>query len=486
MTKQRKIRWFFIAAYSAGAILCVVAFAAWFFSPPAAVEREIAKLKARGEPWELTDFVPPKIKPEENAAFFYRQAANDLQVTNRGLEFIFATTNLPMDNKDIERADGILKNNQQVLKLLRQASNMSQVDWDYPIEKVRYSPTATLHLLDHLPVHELHNLTCFSRLAAFRAHEQYNDLETLRHIDSLLQLGRALRKIPDLYMARMANDADYMAIAVVQQTLWNLDISPKMDAEDRLLAMRLIHKLTDDRELNADYRRQHFGERTVKYYLVNKMLAVDCKAKGVYPARVKLWINVSDAAHTNHYPEVLRIPEIDPDKEPISNGVVLTSDEIREWVQFERRQDNGRFLIHFRLLADRRMAGVALAIRLYVLDHGKRPADLTELVDKNYIESVPDDPLTEKSPIRYIAEGPHPRLYSVGCNGTDDGGSLEMPEEYKPYFMRSRTLDTPFFLDRPIKEVEPPFTGGYGGGYGYGYGGPAPTTLPESAASQPK
>ena len=47
--------------------------------------------------------------------------------------------------------------------------------------------------------------------------------------------------------------------------------------------------------------------------------------------------------------------------------------------------------LQFRALALRRMAALALAIRLYQLDHGARPAQLEELVPA-YLPAVPRDP----------------------------------------------------------------------------------------------
>jgi hypothetical protein len=77
---------------------------------------------------------------------------------------------------------------------------------------------------------------------------------------------------------------------------------------------------------------------------------------------------------------------------------------------------------HFLVVADRRMAAVALAARLYALEHGKLPARLEELVPK-FLAEVADDPMSDGKKIGYIAEEGRPRLYSVGENLADDAGS---------------------------------------------------------------
>jgi len=79
----------------------------------------------------------------------------------------------------------------------------------------------------------------------------------------------------------------------------------------------------------------------------------------------------------------------------------------------------------YRSLTDRRLAATALAIRLYAADHESRlPGKVEELVP-NYLPAVPIDPFAAggKTPLRYIRADPDPRVYSVGHNGVDNGGS---------------------------------------------------------------
>src|SRR5207237_2971128 len=79
---------------------------------------------------------------------------------------------------------------------------------------------------------------------------------------------------------------------------------------------------------------------------------------------------------------------------------------------------------HYRCLAERRMAAAALAIKWYQADHdGKAPTTLDELVPK-YLPAVPRDPFAAggKS-LRYLAGADRLAVYSVGENGSDEGGS---------------------------------------------------------------
>ena len=99
------------------------------------------------------------------------------------------------------------------------------------------------------------------------------------------------------------------------------------------------------------------------------------------------------------------------------------------------------------------MAAIALTIRLYETDHGRRPETLSELVPE-YLSAVPLDPLAaDDRPIRYLPNAPKPILYSVDENGDDDGGSYSIHSDGG--FDR-KSLDWPFFLngDRPTRRRE--------------------------------
>jgi hypothetical protein len=124
---------------------------------------------------------------------------------------------------------------------------------------------------------------------------------------------------------------------------------------------------------------------------------------------------------------------------------------------FDRNISEGLLQVHYKNLAFRRMAAVALAIRLYEVDHGARPRMLAQLVPQ-YLAAVPQDPYAaDGRTIGYRREGDQPLLYSVWRDGKDDGGSYET--HGSSYFytdLRGRvdvteSADLPFFLngDRP-------------------------------------
>ena len=65
---------------------------------------------------------------------------------------------------------------------------------------------------------------------------------------------------------------------------------------------------------------------------------------------------------------------------------------------------------------------VTLALHTYRLEHGRCPASLAELAPA-YLKKLPDDPFAVQGTFRYKIMGKSYILYSVGPDGTDDGGT---------------------------------------------------------------
>jgi hypothetical protein len=99
---------------------------------------------------------------------------------------------------------------------------------------------------------------------------------------------------------------------------------------------------------------------------------------------------------------------------------------------------------HYRALGQRRMAAIALAIRLFEVNRGHRPRTLDELVP-DYLPTVPADPMSSNGVIQYLPNAEHPRLYSIGLDGIDDGGEYVYIRGGD--YIDVNAADMPFFLD---------------------------------------
>ena len=108
-----------------------------------------------------------------------------------------------------------------------------------------------------------------------------------------------------------------------------------------------------------------------------------------------------------------------------------------------------------RAVANRRLAAVAVAVRLYRVDHaGRLPGALADLVPQ-YLPAVPVDPMrADGGPLGYAPTyappygGPaSPRVYSVGRDGADDGGAGDATKRWKSH--PTPNTDEPFLLAPP-------------------------------------
>jgi hypothetical protein len=92
------------------------------------------------------------------------------------------------------------------------------------------------------------------------------------------------------------------------------------------------------------------------------------------------------------------------------------------FVQLQHDGNDYALTLHVRLLAERRLAAIRLALRLYELEHGLMPESLA-LLTPQYLPAIPGDPFAQDdTTFRFRPYDNPPVLYSIGANGVDDGG----------------------------------------------------------------
>ncbi len=110
-------------------------------------------------------------------------------------------------------------------------------------------------------------------------------------------------------------------------------------------------------------------------------------------------------------------------KNPIPNSGLfmhISKDDFpmsRYWYEFNRCA-NDRLLF-------------SLLLRAYMLEHGKYPAKLDDLVP-GYLKKIPQDPFTAKGEYKYKSTGDSYILYSIGPDGRDNGGKLVLRASKRP------------------------------------------------------
>jgi hypothetical protein len=91
---------------------------------------------------------------------------------------------------------------------------------------------------------------------------------------------------------------------------------------------------------------------------------------------------------------------------------------LQEW---SGNESNPRWRIdHFRRVTELRILIIELSLRAHELDHGRLPTHLSELLS-DYLPFVPQDPFGDGGMNYRLASEPY-ELYSVGPDGSDDGG----------------------------------------------------------------
>jgi hypothetical protein len=145
-----------------------------------------------------------------------------------------------------------------------------------------------------------------------------------------------------------------------------------------------------------------------------------------------------------------RLPAVAPSRQGLENLRRILSS--RMMASYPRALQQ-----HYHALGTRRMAAVALALRVYEIDHGRRPATLGALVP-DYLPGIPPDPFAvDDRPIGFLPDAPLPILYSVGLDGIDEQGAYQLTNGG---WVDRNVKDMPFFLngDRPRRPSTTPAT----------------------------
>lgn len=112
-------------------------------------------------------------------------------------------------------------------------------------------------------------------------------------------------------------------------------------------------------------------------------------------------------------------------------------------------------VLDVRLSAEMRCTRAGLAAERFRLAHGRLPTSLAELVP-DFLDAVPEDPF-DRQPMRFAVTDKGIVIYSIGGDGTDDGGLVAQQKK------RPHTRDVGFRLYKPehrgLLLVDPPAQG---------------------------
>lgn len=459
-----------------GVLILALAVLRWWWGVEAErrLQAKIDEYHALGQPVTIEDFQYPSVPDEENAAHFLQQAAAAIVVpADVRVELRDVCSELDRVVEYVDDVRRIVEANDEVVRLVREAVARQDVDW-----KVKFrTPIINVILPD---LSSQRNLARFLGATTLYNHQTGNDAEAVGLLRNALRQAELVPECqPSLisHLKEIASQA--LATGVVEEITSGLRIAGSTAEEsDGVVPVEAdeVRALIDDL-LQDDTLRDHW----LQAMYAERLTMLDCAMMAAqFPAwfagaggggpplsrlggfikpmfqldavfMMEFCTAVADAGAQTNYPTAR---EYLPRYPSFGGGIERKTHFVGNiLLAFCERAVQ----LHFRLIAERRLAAIDLAIRLYEVDRGHRPALLTDLVP-DYLAAVPIDPLDANGhPLRYLPDAPKPILYSVGLDGVDDGGAYFVDKEGS---VDRDSKDNVFFLngDRPRSPFEPSTT----------------------------
>lgn len=439
-----------------------------------AVDNYLAELKAKGEPMELAQVIPPPVPPEQNGAPFFLKAAA-LLTTNQDILF----SNLPTAMRAVAlgkasvgwqqpeirdefatnswaELETALEQNDVALKQLVQITNFPAYDFG-----LKYDQRVGM-LLSHLAVEK----KGAQKLSA----SAMNDLR-LGAADLAVQKVRAILVLANGTQDERTAISQLVRIAITQiafATVWELLQSTNLSDERLVDLQAACAKLEfnqaeefafcvereGDLTMTANWRSSN-AEFQHYFDLIKKVQATlgDPDGENSFADCVKLKAKIFLWRYWWSYPDELRYLKgaqvlIGTLRQARTNGFFQSALSAQDaelkrleianlksgfdtiftgQIDFHTMQSEsvvtlvGVIRKVMRVEVAKQVAVTAIALKRYQLKHGNYPPDLNSLAPE-FVSAVPLDPV-DGQPLRYRrnTDGTF-LLYSVGENGVDDGG----------------------------------------------------------------
>ncbi|HYO10948.1 MAG TPA: hypothetical protein VER17_18430 [Tepidisphaeraceae bacterium] len=437
-------RWGWILLLGAVALFVLLFGGHWLWTAGSAKQlaRHVALIKSSGEPIEPADFRVAPVPDADNAAIDIRAAVRSVDTASEAWKaYDRLSPRLPLTEKEIAALRALVADNAAAFASIDAAMTRKGIDWQINLK----SPVIAVLLPD------LNGQRMLANVVAARAMLAYTDGDhaaALADVRRLRFLSRALETQPMIVSHLVSNGVDAMAVAAVARMTPGLKIdSGKGDVPPQQVA-ELIAALLDDAPQRRGLKRALQSERmaqldTARCVADGTLSLASLSAGGIgggggAPGGGAAVINFAvrpialadGALMIDHTSKVIRAAEAALDAPTFVQSAPPVPPQIMSapfrhvlarimLPSFERAIQTD-----FRVMTERRLAAVALALRWYAIDHGgKLPEKLEDLVPK-YLPTVPADPMQAGGKLlKYVPNPAKPILYSVGDNAVDDGGS---------------------------------------------------------------
>ena len=430
----------------------------WGHEADRRLQAEIDRIQTAGEPIFPADFNPTEeIPKEDNAALALIKAFKAYDTTYETKDF---PAPIVMTDEDWALIAQGVADNAETLALVRSARSMAGLDWG-----LRFGSPAIYILLPQLsPQRNLARM-----LARFSAYYHHigDDAAAVELLRDVLHQAELVQEPPILISYLVGVACSAQTVRTIEFMAHDLAVGGALGASREQVG-ELINDLLDDQVPRRELRRAMYGERmfqldSVQYISEGKISPAALGFVGggggatgsvVFNVPFRPLLLLDGERMLQHMR--LMIEAVDRPNWLAARQIVdvleIEAEQARVGLERVRRPMSAMLLpsltravrAHYEGLAARRMAATALAMRLYELDHGRRPRELAELVP-DYLPAVPIDPMAAKDrPILYLPAAKQPILYSIGDNGKDDGGAYMLDAKGR---VQREESDIVFYLD---------------------------------------
>jgi hypothetical protein len=406
-------------------------------------DRQLAALyadyHARGVPILPEDFQPKSLRNEENAAFYWMRAGGALTYLNpspSNSNDEFASNVLPYPDAWFQLMDKSIAAYPQIYPDARVAAKLKQTNWGTKFK----TPVLSNVLANMTPFTSARALANMLADTALYSHFHGDDAAALDYAAQVRALGRGLDQYPAAIAHLVAMGIDALILQDIELMAGNLTIKGVPGATNqsasRQQVQAMVNDLLDDQP-NASSRLH--GMQSERMLSIDSALWLSDGSWMLHPMFVLDGIRSSrkfdaviKAAAQDTWPAAKAMLPPGPRTRlktfpgaptlPFSLSLPIEDDASHLYSSYAVWGVDKTVLMDFRTSLDRRMAAIALAMRLYRLDNGRYPASLADLTPQ-YLPAVPADPFApDHAPIRYILadNGNRPVAFSVDEDGLQD------------------------------------------------------------------
>ena len=404
----------------------------WGWTANHQFEMLVADAHDRGEPILLGDFAAPAVPDDQNAADSLLHAAAAIEIDSNANSFLMSWDGTPLTPADARQVNSFVSANPQFLQDVRRAYRQKPVDWKIPL-------TRPLILLKLSHLNGQRNVAEMTKAIAMRDHIAGDDSSAVELFQTILRQSDAVDAgpSPQLVSHLVAMGIRTLDTDLIRKLAPDLRIGQSNDKRARLARPQqiqdLIRTLLDDHKYRDAAVRAMSGERMMQCDMFSpqgRPGLVDIPRDWIIDPAVQMDL-VRAARRTSQMIAAFKsteyktakalIPALQTFRLPIEQAA-----HPYRTTGAENRPDAHEVLLEFHAIVERQTAAVALAIRLYRVEHGDTwPRTINELVPR-YLNQLPVDPMSDDGkPLLYHPDSSPPVIYSVGENGVDDGGNAE-------------------------------------------------------------